>query len=88
MKNWIVAFGTEKFYLTEEEAKYYMQALAQGKKFILLKSGRMLSDKALYIVPTDTFKETEMLEAGKWQCAYGNWHTKGFPCYCKKALPE
>lgn len=65
MKNWIVAFATEKFYLTEDEANFYMQELAKGTKFVYLKSGLMLSDKALYVIPSKKFEEADLIEAGK-----------------------
>lgn len=83
-KNWIVAFGTEKFYLTDEEMSFYRQQLLDGKKFIALKSGMVLSDKALYIASTEQFREADMLEEGKWQCVAGIWHPNSQKnCICQ-----
>ena len=74
-KEWVVAFGTEKFYLTTEEMDFYRQQLLEGKRFIALKSGMVLSDKALYIASVGQLDEADRLEDGKWQCERcGTWH--------------
>lgn len=82
-KDWVVAFGTEKFYLTTEDMDFYRQGLLGGKKFIALKSGMVLSDKALYIANVDNFEETKMIDKGKTQCEYGRWHSGSCSCEFK-----
>lgn len=84
MKNWIIAFATEKFYVTEDDAKFYMQEIAKGTRFVALKNGMMLSDRALYVIPSNVIDDSKKLESGKWQCETGNWHHKDLKdCVCK-----
>ena len=80
MKNWIIAFAVEKFYVTEEDAKFYMEQVASGKKFIALRNGMMLSDRALYIIPSDVIEESKQLAEGKQRCEFGKYHTGD--CHC------
>lgn len=90
-KDWVVAFGTEKFYITESDARFYVEQLASGAKFVVLKSGMVLSDKCLYVVKAETFDESDKLEAGKWQCKFNKWHSKEAECFCDidfKKLPS
>ena len=90
MKDWIVAFGTEKFYLTTEDKEFYTQCLVKGQKTIVLKNGMVLSDKYLYIAPSKAFEETKALDEGKWQCNNGKWH-RGNVCNCQaqyRFLPD
>lgn len=83
MKKWIVAFGTEKFYLTTEEKDFYTQSLVKGQKTIVLKNGMVLSDKYLYIAPSKAFDETKALDEGKWECEHHKWHPKNVSkCTC------
>ena len=90
MKNWVVAFATEKFYLTNEDAEFYRNSLAKGQRFVVLKNGLILSDKCLYMANTDTFTETAKREQDKWQCTAGQWHSKEIDyCVCKgEYLPK
>lgn len=82
--NWIIAFATEKFYVTEQDAEFYMKQVATGKKFVALKNGMMLSDRALYVIPTQVIEDSKKLEAGKYMCESGKWHSKGATCVCKR----
>lgn len=84
--NWIIAFATEKFYVTEEDARFYMKQVATGKKFVALKNGMMLSDRALYVIPAKTIEESKLLESGRWQCVSGKWHSKWATCMCDKVI--
>jgi hypothetical protein len=84
MKEWVVAFGTEKFYLTTEDKEFYTQCLVKGQKTIVLKNGMVLSDKYLYIAHSKSFEETKELDEGKWECVHGKWHPKSFSnCTCQ-----
>lgn len=83
-KDWVVAFGTEKFYLTSEDARFYSEQIARGNKFVVLKNGMVLSDKCLYVAPSEKLEEGDLLESGKWQCDSGKWHSKGARCECGK----
>lgn len=88
MKNWIIAFATEKFYVTKEDADFYASKVAQGAKFVALKNGMMLSDKALYIVDSQIIESSKKIESGQWQCEAKKWHNKGVSCYCNVEWKE
>lgn len=81
-KQWIVAFGTEKIYLTNEEAEFYMGELRKGQHVVMLRSGKILTDKFLYMIPLEVKEESDLLEVGKWECDFGEWHSKGYECTC------
>ena len=54
---WEVVYGIEKFYLTNEEKEYFLNALQSGAKFVDIK-GNILTDKFLYIsVDLDTYSQ-------------------------------
>lgn len=82
-KVWIIVIGIDKFYLTEKEKKYYLQAMAAGVKFVDL-GDKVLGSNFQYMAKNTAFTETKMLEEGKWICKYGKWHTAGFECTCKE----
>lgn len=46
---WVVAYGIEKFYLTDAEKDYLLTSLEKGAKFVQIK-GNVLTDKFMYIV--------------------------------------
>lgn len=49
---WEVAFGTERFYLTNDEKEFYVGELKKGSKFVELE-GLVLTDRPLYIAPNE-----------------------------------
>ncbi len=54
---WEIVYGLEKFYLTNEEKQYFLNALEKGAKFVDIK-GNILTDKFLYIgIDIDKYNE-------------------------------
>jgi len=49
---WIIAYGLERFYLTNEEKEYLLRSLENGARFVEIK-GNILTDKFLYITLDD-----------------------------------
>jgi hypothetical protein len=49
---WIIVYGLDKFYLTNEEKEYLLNSLEKGAKFVQIK-GNVLTDKFLYITVDD-----------------------------------
>jgi len=47
---WEIVYGTEKFYLTDEEKEYLLKSVQRGAKLIELKD-MVLTDRFLYIAP-------------------------------------
>ena len=45
---WIIVYGIDKFYLTNEEKQYFLKSLENGAKFVQIQ-GSILTDKFLYI---------------------------------------
>lgn len=86
MRDWIIAFATEKFYVTEEDAHFYMKQVATGKRFVALKNGMMLSDRALYVIPAQTIEDSKKIESGKWKCNSGVWHSNEVICHCEEEM--
>ena len=81
MKPWRVVIGIDKFYLTEEEKRGYLQAILSGVKFVDL-GDKVLGANFQYMAKDTAIEETKMLDEGKWLCPKGKWHTKGWECTC------
>jgi len=87
-KNWIITIGIDKFYLTQGEVDFYLHSLAKGSKYVKIGEDKVLGSNFQSLVRVSTFEETKMLSEGRWQCAHGKWHVKGWQCFCEKLLPE
>jgi hypothetical protein len=82
MKTWIVVIGIDKFYLTEKEKEYYLQAISSGAKFVDL-GDKILGSNFQYMAQNAAIEETKMLDEGRWFCSKGKWHQKGWDCTCE-----
>lgn len=89
MKPWLIVIGIDKFYLTDKEKDYYLQAITSGVKFVDL-GDKVLGANFQYMAKDTAITETKMLDEGKWLCPKGKWHTKGWECTCdtKLSLPK
>ena len=55
---WVIVYGIDKFYLTNEEKEFFVSHIKAGEKFVSIK-GNLLSDRFLYI-SIDDEKYTEL----------------------------
>lgn len=53
---WIIAYGIEKFYITNDEKVAFLDAISKGAKWLDIR-GNILTDKFLYIVLDDGMYE-------------------------------
>jgi hypothetical protein len=81
-KDWVMAYGIERFYLTAEEADYITEQMLEGKQIIILKNGMRLFKHPTYIIPMKSFQDAEKIQAGRWECDSGNWHERNAECFC------
>ena len=82
MKDWIIVIGIERFYLTDKEKEYYLQAINNGVKYVDL-GDKVLGSNFQYLAKNTAIEEAKMLDEGKWLCDKGKWHTKGWQCTCE-----
>lgn len=73
MKDYVLTIGIDKFYLSEQEANFYLSSIDKGAKYV--KIGDLTLGTSF-----QSLVHKNALE-GKYQCDTGEWHTKGAECY-------
>jgi hypothetical protein len=81
-RSWRLTIGRNHYYLTEQEKTFYLTSISAGQDFVVLKSGKILSKQFMDLVPLNAIEEAEKLDAGKWECEWKHWHSKGAECAC------
>lgn len=83
-KDWIITIGIDKFFVTEKQKDFYLQAITAGNKYVVLDDTKVLGTNFQTIVHISEKDITKQLESGKWQCEKGKFHAKESICTCGK----
>lgn len=81
-KNWQITYGIEHVAVTEEVAAMLKQALFDGKEYIELSDGSVISTKFQKILSPKQLELDKRLKEGWHQCQLGVWHIPDQPCQC------
>lgn len=81
-KNWQITYGIEHVAVTEEVAALVKQALFDGKDYVELPEGSVISTKFQKILSPQQLELDKRLKEGWHQCKLGVWHIPDQPCQC------
>lgn len=81
-KPWKLVVGIEAFYLTDREKEFYLNSISKGAKFVQVNDYLMLGANFQSLQHEEVMTERDQIEDGRYKCAHGRWHTKGWACLC------
>lgn len=79
MKDFVLTIGIDKFYLSKDEADFYLRAVDNGAKYVKVRD-LVLGVNFQTLVPVSISEEQKRIESGQFKCSFGKWHDKGDQC--------
>lgn len=72
VRNWVLTIGIKEFYITKDEANYYLASIEKGAKYVAIRD-MVLSANFQSLTTKQQLEDTKKLNQGMWQCKHGDW---------------